>query len=144
MDSKKERRKEIRIPLLSEAGVMETIPIDGNKIIVETVGLLDISRSGVFIKSIANLKPKSYINLKLSLPGDLGAIQIQGQIVWKRWAVTKAQKDMHVGFGVKFVEVSVGIQKILDAYVVYLRNKQIITVSKRIIEEFFGPELPNK
>jgi hypothetical protein len=46
--------------------------------------------------------------------------------------------------GVRFDKLNSGTKKILDAYVVYLRNKQIINVSKRIIEEFFGSQGPKK
>jgi hypothetical protein len=82
--------------------------------------------------------------LKLNLPGDLGSLQVTASVVRVKWAATrKAGKDS-LGMGVRFEEVSPNIKKILDAFVVYLRNKQIITVSKRIIEEFFGENGPKK
>lgn len=138
MENKKERRKDIRIPLIFETVTLDSIPVDGAKVITETCEVADISKGGAFIKTIANLKPKSFINIRFRLPGDLGLFQVRAQILWKRWGVPKGSKDLKLGIAVKFVDVSAMNAKILDAYLIYLRNQQIITVSKRIIEEFFG------
>lgn len=142
MDNKKDKRSHIRIPLLSESVSFEYIPTDGAKVIKEVCGMADISNSGCFIKTIANVKPKSFITVNLTLPGDLGVMQVKGKVIWRRWAIKKGSKSQDLGMGVAFTDVSPTIQKVLDAYCVYLRNKQIITVSKRIIEEFFGPKEP--
>lgn len=142
MENKKDKRAHIRVPILSEAIKYDTIPVDGGKISTESCGLYDISNGGLFIKTVANIKPRSYINVYLQLPGDLGAIQVRGQVMWRRWAVKKAERESNLplGMGVKFVDVTPDIKRVIEAYVIYIRNKQIITVSKRIIEEFFGPE----
>jgi hypothetical protein len=132
MDDKsvKERRKDIRIELLSEH-----MKINGKLVEVK-----NISQSGLFfVDALESFRIADMIYIELSLPGDLGYVALDGKIVHARWADKDPAKR---GFGVKFDNVPVNIQKIVDAYCVYLRNKQIITVSKRIIEEFFGPKTP--
>lgn len=134
----KDKRAGIRIPLLSERA---TYSLNGQDFEAD-IG--DITNEGLFLKTEKLLSPQSKVQLKLNLPGDLGSLQVTASVVRVKWAATrKAGKDS-LGMGVRFEEVSPNIKKILDAFVVYLRNKQIITVSKRIIEEFFGENGPKK
>lgn len=134
----KDKRTGIRIPLLSERAIYS---VEGKDFEAD-IG--DITNDGLFIKTDQLLTPRTRVALKLQLPGDLGTLQVTAKVVRVNWAVSrKAGKDT-LGMGVRFDEVSPNIKKILDAFVVYLRNKQIITVSKRIIEEFFGNEGPKK
>ncbi len=134
----KDKRTGIRIPLLSESityfqnGVQKSADIG------------DMTNEGIFIKTSELLTPKAEVLVQLQLPGDLGTIQVDAQVIRINWAVSKKKNREHIGMGLRFVNVPANIKKILDAYVVYLRNKQIITVSKRIIEEFFGNEGPKK
>lgn len=121
----KEKRKNIRIPLLSEHVEINSIP--------EFV--MNITTSGAFIKTKNLKKPREVIDIIITLPGDLGNMKVQGIV---RRVVWTAKPEDAIGYGVEFVNMISSTQKIMDAYVVYLRNKQIITVSKRIIEEFFG------
>lgn len=134
----KDKRTGIRIPLLSERAIYS---VEGKDFEAD-IG--DITNDGLFLKTDQLLTPRTRVALKLQLPGDLGTLQVTAAVVRVNWAVSrKAGKDT-LGMGVRFDEVSPNIKKILDAFVVYLRNKQIITVSKRIIEEFFGNEGPKK
>lgn len=130
--STKEKRAGIRIPLLSEK--IEVISADYHQV----TEISDITTDGSFIKTSELLPPQTKVLLRISLPGDLGSLDIQGQIIRVKWAKKPGRKNEHLGMGIKFADIDENKKKILDAYVVYLRNKQIITVSKRIIEEFFG------
>lgn len=135
----KERRKKIRVPLLLET--CKWTPVDAT--FDYTSEMANISNSGMFIKSDKLPKPSSLVMITLSLPNDLGLIAIKGKVIRLRWTKTK-DIDEAKGFGVEFTEVGTNISKILEAYVIYLRNKQIITVSKRLIQEFFGSKDPFK
>lgn len=128
--SDKERRKTIRIPLLAEACTW----VSGEDCISSQ--MLDISDAGVFVKSEKMPETKE-VEIRIALPGELGTIQLPGKVIRKQWAAVKKRKT-EMGFAVQFEVVQPGIKKILDSYCIYLRNKQIIVVSKRIIEEFFA------
>jgi len=134
----KDKRAGIRIPLLSERA---TYIVDG---IEHQCDIGDITNEGLFLKTDSILSPKASVVLKLQLPGDLGNLQVDARVVRVNWAVNRKKGKETLGMGVNFVDVSPNIKKIIDAFVVYLRNKQIITVSKRIIEEFFGDNGPKK
>ena len=128
----KEQRKEFRIVLLSEevgwsyANVTSKTPSR----------LVDFSSEGVFIESKLLPKAKDVLEIVFLLPGDLGTLDIQGIVVWRRWAKRK-KSNLPLGFAVKLIH-NPNTLKVMRAYVTYLRNKQIMTVSKRIQEEFFG------
>lgn len=134
MDNKgKERRKEIRIPLLSEKCNWKLV--DG----IETFEskLIDFSASGAFIHSIIPIPIKAEILIHFKLPGDMGWLPVYGKVMWQRWYVKKKSK-FETGIGVKFIDVDEVHQKILDSFATFLRNRQIIAVSAKIVEEFFG------
>jgi len=130
--SKKDKRAGIRVPLLSEKVLffVSTNQFDAD------VG--DITTDGVFLRTTELLKPQTPVNIQFSLPGDLGLLSVEGKVVRVNWAINRRRGKEHLGLGIRFENLTEGTKKILDAYVVYLRNKQIISVSKRIIEEFFG------
>jgi c-di-GMP-binding flagellar brake protein YcgR len=134
----KDKRNGIRVPLLSE---QVSFSYDSTS---EKVEIADITTEGVFVKTETLLKPRQKVTVQLTLPGDLGNIEVDASVVRINWALNKKKDKKHLGMGLRFEDVSDNIKKILDAYVVYLRNKQIITVSKRIIEEFFGSNGPKK
>lgn len=128
----KDKRSEIRIPLLSEKA---TFVIEGKEFEAD-IG--DITSDGLFLKTEHITAPRTKVSLKLNLPGDLGNLELAAQVVRVNWALSRKKGKETLGMGIRFEGISPNIQKIIDAFVVYLRNKQIITVSKRIIEEFFG------
>lgn len=136
--SKKDKRAGIRVPLLSEKVVYK----HESKDLEAEIG--DITNEGIFIRTENLLAPRSKVELHITLPGDLGNLQVEAQVVRVNWAKNRRKNREHLGLGLRFENVTEGTQKILDAYVVYLRNKQIISVSKRIIEEFFGSKGPKK
>lgn len=132
----KERRKHMRIPLISE----RCIWFDDQGRLSET-DVLEISGGGAFIRSDHMPKAKEKIIVRFSLPGDLGHLNLTGIVVWKRWAIRKGSKALK-GFAVQFTDNKQSYLKILDAYCIYLRNRQIIKVSKRIMEYFFKDNQP--
>jgi Tfp pilus assembly protein PilZ len=128
----KDKRAGIRIPLLSEK---VSYFIDG---VEHFADVSDITADGLFLKTEKLVSPRSDTLIQLALPGDLGNLQVNAKVVRVNWVANRKKGRDSLGMGVKFENISPNIRKIIDAYVVYLRNKQIITVSKRIIEEFFG------
>lgn len=128
----KERRKSIRVPLISESCAWAD-----NTGTVTECPMTDINNNGIYLVSSKQPKPGGLIEVRFKLPGDLGIIPVPSKVIWIRWAVTKDSK-FKPGFAVEFqLDAIPNIKKILDSYCIYLRNKQIIQVSKRIIEEFF-------
>jgi len=136
--STKDKRAGIRIPLLSE----KLRYFIKDAVLEAEVG--DITNEGVFLKTTQILSPKTPLSIQFQLPGDLGVLNVKGSVVRVNWTVNRKRGKDQLGFGVKFEDLNESTKKILDAYVVYLRNKQIISVSKRIIEEFFGAQGPKK
>lgn len=136
--SQKDKRTGIRIPLLAEKVVL----ISNGERFEADVG--DITNDGAFLRTDKIMAPKTAVTLNVQLPGDLGILSLDGEVVRVNWTVNRKKNREHLGMGIKFENLNPGTKKILDAYVVYLRNKQIINVSKRIIEEFFGSQGPNK
>lgn len=135
---KKEKRAGIRIPLLSE----KLHYFVDSEMREASVG--DITAEGMFLKTEQVLAPKTDLRVQIKLPGDLGDLSLKAKVVRVNWAVSRRKNRDQLGFGVQFEDLNDGTKKILDAYVVYLRNKQIISVSKKIIEEFFGSSQPKK
>ncbi|MBN8554136.1 MAG: PilZ domain-containing protein [Deltaproteobacteria bacterium] len=134
----KDKRTGIRIPLLSER---VSYFVNG---VEKTADITDITADGLFLKTSELLTPRTDISLQLHLPGDLGSLQVNSKVMRINWTQNRKKSKETLGMGVRFEDVQPNIKKIIDAYVVYLRNKQIITVSKRIIEEFFGSDNPKK
>lgn len=133
----KEKRKLIRVPLLSDS--CQWKPMDGTN--TQESALLDFTKQGCFIISAKPVAVKSYICVYFTLPGSLGIVKVDGKVTWNRWAKRK-DDTRELGFGVEFIDVPDYNDKILGAYQEFLRNKQIIAVSKRIVEEFFGKVPP--
>lgn len=131
----KERRKHMRIALISESCFWFD---DQGKISHNS--MTDINVGGVFIKSEVIPKSREKVVVRFHLPGELGNLNLAGVVVWKRWAVPKDSK-LPKGFAVEFVGNKPAYIKVLEAYCIYLRNRQIIKVSKRIIDEFFPKDI---
>lgn len=133
----KDKRKTIRIPLLAETVFVK----DSNENYVK-YDMKDITEVGCFIKGYSNAKAHDKIDIRFVLPNDLGMIIVEGEVVRVNWADIK-KKEIVKGVGIQFTDtISPAYKKILSAYVIYLRNKQIIQVSKRLIEEFFNGRPP--
>lgn len=136
--NKKDKRAGIRVPLLAEKIHYSFY----DEVFEADIG--DITNEGVFLKTQKILRPQTPLEIQMTLPGDLGKLSVKARVVRVNWTVNRRKNKEHMGMGVQFEDVNPGAKKILEAYVVYLRNKQIISVSKRIIEEFFGSQGPKK
>lgn len=130
MNTTKERRNNMRITLIEEACTWLS-----NEDCL-TSKILNISNDGMFIKSDKMPEDKD-IEIRISLPSDLGVFSVPGRVIRRQWAAVK-KRSIEAGFAVKFEIVQKDHQKIMNSYCIYLRNKQIITVSKKIIEELFN------
>jgi len=128
----KEKRTEYRIVLLSEEVGWSYIGV-----VSKTQDkLVNVTSEGIFIESKLLPQSKDILEIVFLLPGNLGNLRVKGIVEWRRWAKLK-KSELPLGFAVKLVHTEDSL-KIMKAYVIYLKNKQIITVSKRIIDEFFG------
>lgn len=143
----KDKRGDIRIPLLSESALVQEYGFLWNRDpYSQELDMDNVGNEGAFFK----VKPGqpyppggTMVTVKFKLPGDLGILQFEGKVCRMVWRLNKKKNLNTLGFAVNFMPKTESVQKIWDAYRVYLRNKQIITVSKRIIEEFFGgPKTP--
>jgi hypothetical protein len=137
----KDKRSDIRIPLLSE-----TVAISSD-FYFDRLDVADICSGGIFVKIKEPnqfLKAKTKVKIIFTLPGDLGDLDLTGEVCRVNWMLSKKKNITVLGMAIKFDPMDAGRKKIMDAYRIYLRNKQIITVSKRIIEEFFGDQGPKK
>jgi len=134
----KERRKDIRVPLIQESVSWTR---HGNILNLKTDKANNMSVNGMFIES--NIQPDigEVIQIFVKLPSDLGALDLNAKVKWRRWTNSK-KNPLPMGFGVNIGYDNPKIEKIMSAYVIYMRNKQIIEVSKRIVEEFFGKVKP--
>lgn len=130
-ESTKERRSNIRIPLISEKLF---ISVEGDE---KEVFMYDITENGVFIKMEKDFYPiKSSVCCMFNLPGELGTFIINGKVKRIQWH--KKDNKHPTGFVVYFNELTQAESKIFSSYISYLRNKQIITISKRLVDELFG------
>lgn len=138
----KEKRSSIRIPLLSES--VKVFAAEPDIFVTkEYVFQMDnISSEGAFIVQEKPFRSGIYIQLEFNLPGELGNLRILGRTAHCIWQVNKKKNKLKTGVGVQLFP-DPKTKKIFDAYLIYMRNKQIITVSKRIIEEFFGDKDKN-
>lgn len=124
----KERRSAIRINVVSGESWLN----DPNW------SLLDVSNSGAFLQTedVPTAQTKNDIQaVSIKLPNDLGLLILPCEVVRIQWRETKDKKK---GFAVKFNITSPQIETVFSSWLTFLRNHQIMTVSKRIIEDFFG------
>jgi hypothetical protein len=134
---KKDKRNDIRIPLIDES---IGIRLENTSNFKE-YGVMDISEGGLFVKvdSPRDLpKVNSYMYASFQLPGTLGYLQLPCIVSRVVWATSKAKNLTQLGFVAKFGPMRQGDKNIFDAYRSYQRNAQIIKVSRKIMEEFFG------
>lgn len=134
----KEKRKQFRVLLMEEAIGWSK---ESNLLNVRTCKVSNISKSGTFIECSEMPEVDEILEIYIQLPAELGMMTLKGKVAWRRWATTKKSK-LSMGFGIEFIFDSPKYEKIMESYTIYLRNKQIIVVSKKIIEEFLGTRQP--
>jgi len=128
----KEKRSDIRIPIVNDRLSVAWETSSGD------LKLKDLSNKGMFFETNGELPtPKEWCRVDVILPGDLGKLALDGVVSRVHWRDSRKQSKVR-GFAVILGDMSQNTQKIYEAYLVYMRNSQIIKVSKRIIEEFFG------
>ena len=131
----KERRKDIRIPIIDEYAAI-TFETQSNK-----VKIRDISVNGCFVETDILPKPNEVVNAVFRLPNLLGHVIVQAKVKRIRWAQVKKSKTPK-GYALEFdFNESKDIEKVMNSYCVYMRNKQIIQVTKRILEEVIAPKV---
>ena len=124
----KERRKSHRITIVNPK----------EWLIHDNWELVDVSKGGAFIAtddipSAANKHTITGVSVKL--PSELGLLILPCKVVRIQWYKSKEKPK---GFAVAFDITNPQVSVIFESWLNFVRNNQIVTVSKRIIEEFFG------
>lgn len=95
----------------------------------------DVSDHGLFVNEL--YKPRTELLVRFSMPGDLGKLTLAFTVKRVAWHVPSARARLR-GCGGVLSFGSDAQRKIWLSFQTYLRNQQIIRVSKRIIEEMTG------
>ncbi len=100
----------VRIPV--------SLPVDfsvGEEPFDDSGLLLNISKSGAFLHTVASMSPGASIDLRFSLPGAPAALGAKGFVVWKTDSV--AGKPLFGGYGIKFTSVPPPDRAALESFV---------------------------
>lgn len=95
----------------------------------------DISMGGAFLlqgPSQFVYAPQVELTVRLQLPGSLHFLEIPGKVIRVRW------HGMQKGFAVQWDTMPKKLADTLNAWITYQKNMQIIKVSRKIIEDFYG------
>jgi hypothetical protein len=130
-ENAKERRAFLRVPITS--GFIEYY-LPGHP--YQRSDLINVSIEGCFIARAPTIKPKSEIIVFFRLPGNIGLLELPGEVMWLKWAKKKDDKTP-LGVGVKF-SLTEEKRLIMESFISYMRNMQIIAMSQRIVEAFWG------
>ena len=125
---KKEKRQHYRY-LLSDLLCVTASNRDG------MFSIHDISMGGAFLlqgPSQFVYAPKVDLTVRLQLPGSLKFLEIPGQVIRVRW------HGLQKGFAVRWDPMDRKLEETLKAWISYQKNMQIIKVSRKIIEDFYG------
>jgi Tfp pilus assembly protein PilZ len=123
----KEKRKDIRLDLSDPCFVM---------IKDELHEVYNISKNGLFLTcDINKFKIGEKILIEMLLPDSLGSMNIECKVIRFRWYDKDKNK---IGAGLEFINMKSKTSIIINSYVAYLRNKQIIKVARMIIKDYFG------
>lgn len=127
----KEKRNDMRLDVISG---------DVAKINFDIVSVKNISPTGIYVivDDITKYKVNTYVIVDLFLPEKLhaeyGSIPIKGKITRITWAQLK---DKKLGLAIKFEYTDKNSMKqVVESLIHYIKNKQIVSVSKRILEEY--------
>lgn len=130
----KDKRKHWRVALLSEQ-IRFSTPELGE----QTAYMQDISNGGMFIKMKKPLKASQTIYVHFQLPNDkVPLLVVPAKVIRTVWTKSRKRHLNNTGVGIEFQFEGEMQRRVVEAYVTFLRNKQIIAVSKRIIEEYYG------
>jgi hypothetical protein len=132
---KKEKRKNMRLEIISGDVAMVNM---------EVVTVKNLSPEGIYVylDDITKYKVNSYCIVDLFLPESMkdeyGAIPIKGKIIRVDWRETK---DKKIGMTIKFEYEKERVKSVVESLICYTRNRQIVSVSKRILKEVMGKNL---
>lgn len=82
---------------------------------------VNLSRSGLFIRTALPLPVNRTLTLRFQLPGIPGPFQVQGQVIWSN---PQAGKTYPQGMGVKFVDLPGERAEQIQAFVVQVRRER--------------------
>ncbi len=82
---------------------------------------VNLSRSGVFIRTAHPLPVNRTLTLRFHLPGIPGPFQVQGQVIWSN---PQAGKTYPQGMGVKFVDLPGERAEQIQAFVAQVRRER--------------------
>ena len=132
---KKEKRKNMRLEIISGDVAMVNM---------EIVTVKNLSPEGIYVylDDITKYKINNYCIVDLFLPESMkdeyGAIPIKGKIIRFDWRETK---DKKMGMAIKFEYEKEKVKSVVESLICYTKNRQIVSVSKKILEEVMGKNL---
>jgi uncharacterized protein (TIGR02266 family) len=70
--------------------------------------ITDISATGIFVRTTTPEQPGTHLNLRFSpegrgRPGAVGAIEVEGEVIWINPYRPGAPDNLHPGMGIRFV-----------------------------------------
>ncbi len=78
---------------------------------------LDLSRGGVFVRTLEPLPPGTRLSLELALTGGYGTVLAAGEVVWTTPPSAPGESFRAPGMGVRFLDLDPASQALLDRYV---------------------------
>jgi len=126
---KKEKRKNMRLEIISGDVAMVNM---------EVVTVKNLSLEGIYVHldDITKYKVNNYCIVDLFLPESMkdeyGAIPVKGKIIRFDWRETK---DKKIGMAIKFEYEKERVKSVVESLICYTKNRQIVSVSKKILEK---------
>ena len=108
-----EKRKYYRLPF-GESSLLT----DGKNTVVG--GALNLSRGGIFLKTLNPLPINSYGYLSFVIPGQQNSVSLKVKVAHLIFDRQRAEVDC--GMGLQFVEVSLRHQQFIDSYLQQIKN----------------------
>ncbi|MBK9517308.1 MAG: TIGR02266 family protein [Anaeromyxobacter sp.] len=78
---------------------------------------VDLSRGGVFVRTLEPQTPGTQLQLDLSLPGGYGAIRARGEVIWTTPPSAPGEPPRSPGMGVRFLAMDPASRATLDRFV---------------------------
>ena len=78
---------------------------------------LDLSRGGLFVRTLEPLPPGTRLSLELALTGGYGTVLASGEVIWTTPPSAPGESFRAPGMGVRFLDLDPASQALLDRYV---------------------------
>ncbi len=78
---------------------------------------VDLSRGGVFVRTLEPLGPGTRLGLELALAGGAGTVRAAGEVIWTTPPSAPGEPFRAPGMGIRFVDLDPASRALLDAYV---------------------------